>query len=163
MFCPQEMVHEHAGPCKFFISCITFISQFLQVNFYVSAFFLIYFPFSYYSVIFFISSFLFTSYPPVMLRIVRTPFRFLILSPLTIKKEVVSCCFCCRFRCCWNKYNLLDLLSLLCTCKLSADHGACVFPCKEFDIRNEKSAKQLRKTQRSVILQKIISLVISLK
>ena len=63
----------------------------------------IYFPFSYYLVILFIFSFLFSSYAPVILQIFPTPFRSLILSPLTMKKEVVCCCFCCRFRCCANK------------------------------------------------------------
>ena len=56
------------------------------------------FPFSYYLVILFISSFPFTSYASVILRIFPPPLRF--LSPLIMKKEltsfVVCCCFCCR-------------------------------------------------------------------
>ena len=67
--------------------------------------FFIFFYFSYYLVIFLISSFLFSSYASVILRIFAPTLRFLFLSPLIMKKEAVNCCFCCWFRCCSNKYN----------------------------------------------------------
>ena len=107
MSCPQKTVHEHAGPCKFLILILWLLyfsvalkSLSMPLPFYFS-FFLLISKFLYFLIsIHLIRTRNIANFPP--------PFRFLFLSPLTLKKEVVSCCFCCRFRCCLNKYNLLD-------------------------------------------------------
>ena len=60
--------------------------------------------------------------------------------------------------------NSDGLLSLLRISKLNADlNGACVLPVRNLILETSKAQNSLGKTQRSVILQNIIPLAISLK